>query len=127
MESTSSEQRELARAILSQIDTAISDILEWNKDIKTADDYLITSDGMRTLAATSMLLEAIGEGFKRIDKITNGTLLAQCPEIPWRQVKGLRDHIAHGYFDIDTDIIWDTVSTELSALQEAVKNLKGLL
>ena len=126
MESTSSEQRELARAILSQIDTAISDILEWNKDIKTADDYLITSDGMRTLAATSMLLEAIGEGFKRIDKITKGTLLAQCPEIPWRQVKGLRDHIAHGYFDIDTDIIWDTVSTELSALQEAVRKLQAV-
>ncbi len=67
-----------------------------------------------------MLIEAIGEGFKRIDAKTNQLLLPQRPEIPWRQVVGMRDHIAHGYFDINTDFVWDVIQNDLTPLQEAV-------
>lgn len=109
MESLSSEQQNLIYSILSQIDTGISEIKEWNKDITSADDFHITIEGPRNLAATSMLLSAIGEGLKRIDNITDGKLLPLRPEIPWKQVKGMRDHIAHGYFDIDSGLIYEVV------------------
>lgn len=126
MESLSSEQQNLVCSILSQIDTGISEIKEWNKDITCADDYHVSIEGSRTLAATSMLLSAIGEGLKRIDRITEGKFLPLRPEIPWKQVKGMRDHIAHGYFDIDSDLIYEVVTEELVNLQVAIRWLKDI-
>lgn len=70
-----------------------------------------------------MLLSAIGEGLKRIDNITEGKLLPLRPEIPWKQVKGMRDHIAHGYFDIDSGLIYEVVKEELDDLQTAIRCL----
>lgn len=127
MEFMSSEQLKLVGSILSQIDTGISEIKEWNKDIICANDYLVSTEGSRNLAATSMLLSAIGEGLKRIDKLTNGELLLLRPEIPWKQVKGMRDHIAHGYFDIDSGLIYEVVKEELDGLQIAIKALKDIV
>jgi len=75
---------------------------------------------MKTLAADCMLLEAIGEGIKRIDERTQQQLLPARPEIPWKAVKGMRDHIAHGYFDINTDLVWDVVKNDLQPLHEAI-------
>ena len=61
---------------------------------------------MKNLAASCMLIEAIGEGIKRINELTQSKLLAERPEIPWVDVIGIRNHIAHGYFDIDGDIVF---------------------
>ena len=43
---------------------------QWNKDINEVDDYLLTPEGMKNLAATCMIIEAIGESIKKIDKKT---------------------------------------------------------
>ena len=126
MESMFSAQHRLAADILSQIDTAITEILEWNKGVKDEGDYIKSPDGSRTLAATSMLLSAIGEGLKRVDRLTDGELLPRRPEIPWKLVMGMRDHIAHGYFDIDASLILTTVQEDLHPLQEAVRALKAI-
>jgi uncharacterized protein with HEPN domain len=40
--------------------------------------------------------------------------------IPWRSMKGMRNRIAHGYFEINLEVVWDTVQT---ALPELLKNL----
>lgn len=76
---------------------------------------------MKNLAASCMLIEAIGEGVKQIDKFTDSKLLIERPEIPWKDVIGIRNHIAHGYFDIDGDIIFDVVKNNLDSLQEAIE------
>lgn len=73
---------------------------EWEKNIHSVDDYLLSHEGVKNLVATCMLVEAIGEAYKKIDKETNGTLLRLYLSIPWKAVKGIRDHIAHGYFEI---------------------------
>jgi uncharacterized protein with HEPN domain len=41
----------------------------------------------------------------------------QYPNVPWRQMRGMRNRMAHGYFDINLDIIWDTVQTSLPDLE----------
>ncbi len=123
MESMSSSVREVVVGMLSQIDAAINEIQVWNKDVRNVDDYLSSLDGSRNLAATSMMLESIGEAVKKIDKLTNGELFLLKPEIPWKQIKGMRDHIAHGYFDIDVEMIWQVVNEELLPLQAAIKEL----
>lgn len=58
-----------------------------------------------------MLLIAIGESIKGIDKITNKELLPLYPEIDWKGVMGIRDIIAHHYFDLDAEIVYDVVKT----------------
>ena len=75
---------------------------------------------MKNLAASCMLIEAIGESVKQIDKIMESRLLAERPEIPWRDVIGIRNHIAHGYFDIDGDMMFDVVKNDLAPLAEAI-------
>lgn len=67
-----------------------------------------------------MLIEAIGESVHQIDKITDGQLLTERPEIPWIDVIGIRNHIAHGYFDNDGEIVLATIKDNLDPLLEAV-------
>ena len=119
MESLSSKQLEIVRDLLGQIRQAILDLRQWNENIMNADEWLSSPDGMKTLAANCMLLEAIGEGFRNIDERTHKQLLISRPEIPWREVIAMRNHIAHGYFDINTDLVWDVVQNDLAPLLEA--------
>ena len=46
-----------------------------------------------------MLLIAIGESIKGVDKLTNKGLLTQFPKVDWKGAMGIRDIIAHHYFD----------------------------
>lgn len=106
---------------LRQVEESILLLQEWNKGIRNADDYLLSSEGTKNLAATCMLIEAIGEAYKRIDKATEGTLLSEYEGIPWKAVKGIRDRIAHGYFEIDADIIYEAVANDIPALLIATR------
>lgn len=37
-------------------------------------------------------------------------------QVPWRNMRGMRNRIAHGYFDVNLDVVWDTVQTALPEL-----------
>lgn len=119
MESLSSQQRELVVHTLHHIHSAIIDLREWNKNISSMDELMLSPDGMQKLAGNCMLIQAIGEGFKQIDKRTEGRLLPMRSDIPWRQVIGMRDRISHGYFEIDTDYIDDVIHNDLDILLDA--------
>lgn len=121
MESLSSEQRELALDILIDIQSAIERIRKRTKGIRSVDDFLSSEQGMIVLDATCMLLIAVGESLKNLDKVTEGKLLPTYPSIPWKQVKGLRDIIAHHYFDIDASQIFWILSNELTPLEQALQ------
>ncbi len=118
MEFTSFDERELVTDILEQIKTAIGQLQEWNAGVTSEDDYYMSSDGMQKLAASCMLIEAIGEGVKQIDKITKSELLPERPEIPWSDVIGIRNHIAHGYFHINGTLVLSTIKNDLDSLQD---------
>ena len=120
MEFTSSSDRRRVKSIFEQIHAAIDQLMEWNAEVTSAEDYYLSPGGMQKLAASCMLIEAIGEGVKQVDKITNGVLLSERPEIPWIDVMGIRNHIAHGYFDIDGYLIFTTIKNDLSALKESI-------
>ncbi len=121
MESLSSEQQALALDILYDIQSAIERIVGRTQEIRSADDFLSSSNGMTLLDATCMLLIAMGESLKNLDKVTEGKLLPLYPSIPWKQIKGLRDIIAHHYFDVDASQIFWILSNELSPLQQAIQ------
>lgn len=106
--------------ILKQIETAINQLKDWNKGVTSSDDYYLSSNGVQKLAASCMLIEAIGESVNQIDKITKGKMLPERSEIPWSDVIGIRNHIAHGYFDIDADIVLQVIREDLEPLSEAI-------
>ena len=120
MELTSSEKREIVLDTLQQIKRSIENLEIWNEGIDDMNTLLMSYDGMQDLAGNCMTIMVICESFKQIDKLTNGTLLPLRPEIPWKEVFGLRNRIAHGYFDIDIDIISEVIKNDLKPLMEAV-------
>lgn len=75
-------------------------------------------DGLVFDAVRVRLIE-IGEAVKAIDS----DLLAREPDVPWVDVAGMRDHLAHRYFDITHTIVRATVTEDLPPLIVAVKRL----
>ena len=121
MEFLSSESKSISIDILEDILSAIERVEERTKDIKTIDDFLCSSSGMVLLDATCMLLIAIGESLKSLDKTTEGKLLPTYPSIPWKNVKGMRNIIAHHYFDVDAGQILWIVKNEIAPLKTAIQ------
>ena len=121
MEFTSSNKKQRVFGIFEQIQTAICQLKEWNVDVTQADDYYLSPGGMQKLAASCMLIEAIGESIHQIDDITEGKLFPERPEIPWEDVIGIRNHIAHGYFDIDGEVVYGVIKQDLDPLLDAVE------
>ena len=108
-------------SILLQLHKAIKQLQTWNENVVSPDDYYTSPEGMKNLAASCMLIEAIGEGIKKIDELTEAHLLPGRPEIPWKDVIGMRNHIAHGYFDIDGGLVFDVVKNNLDDLVKLYK------
>lgn len=117
----SSNRKDRILMSLRQIEDSILLLQVWNKNLQCVDDFLCSPEGTKNLAASCMLIEAIGEAYKKIDKDTDGTLLPLYPDIPWKAVKGIRDRIAHGYFEIDADIIYETIKEDLPTLLNATR------
>lgn len=120
-----SSQNNLVSHILSKMIESCDLIMTWNESITVANDYPTSPTGMEKMAASCMLIEAIGEGVKKIAKIVPGFLAEKSPETQWKQIMGLRDHIAHGYFNLDADIIFDVVKNEMPILKDAFKKIKN--
>lgn len=72
-------------------------------------------DGRRTQQAVIMNLIIIGEA---ATKLLDGyrEFLDQYPDVPWASMKGMRNRIAHGYFDLNLDTVWETLRTSLPQL-----------
>ena len=121
MLSLSYEQKSIAKDILEDILSAIKRLEERTKSVRSIDDFIGSSENMVLLDATCMLLIAIGESLKNLDKTTNGQLLPTYPSIPWKNVKGLRDIIAHHYFDVDADQILWIIQNEIMPLKKAIE------
>jgi uncharacterized protein with HEPN domain len=64
-------------------------------------------------------LQIIGEAARALP--TEVRTLA--PEIPWPKIIGMRNVLVHGYFDIDTDIVWQAVTNDVPALKPAILRL----
>ena len=120
--------KEIALDILHRVHTSIERIEERSQPYSCGDDFLLSSIGVAILDSICMQFIAIGESQKGLDKVTKGKLLSTHPEIDWKNVKGLRDIIAHHYFEVDADQIWWIIENELQPLKmsicEMIESLK---
>lgn len=79
----------------------------------------------RTQQAVIMSFVIIGEAAAKVMD-SNAEFVEQHPEVPWRNMRGMRNRIAHGYFDIDLDVVWQTVQRNIPDLVRQVGLLRGI-
>ncbi len=78
----------------------------------------------RTQRAVTMSLIIIGEAATKV--MDDYAEFAKAhPEIPWRSMRGMRNRIAHGYFEINLDVVWSTVQTALPELLGQLPAVRG--
>lgn len=82
-------------------------------------DYKVFLSDRKTYSATVRELEVIGEASGKISE----TLKAQHPEIDWRTIKDFRNILAHEYFSINSEILWDIVQNKLEPLKNQIAAL----
>jgi uncharacterized protein with HEPN domain len=70
-------------------------------------------------AALERFIEVIGEAANKVTAATQ----TGAPQIPWREMIGMRHRLVHGYASVDHDIVWDVVSGDLPEVIEALKKL----
>lgn len=80
----------------------------------TKDDFLADK---RTQQAVIMSLIIIGEAATKVMEGYAGFIQAH-PDVPWRSMRNMRNRMAHGYFAINLDVVWETVQEWLPALQK---------
>ena len=73
--------KQLAIEILQQVQQATQTILRRFRVIQSVDDFLSSDEGMEKLDAICMLMIAIGESLKNLDKVTDNLLLPNYPEV----------------------------------------------
>jgi len=108
---------------LEQIRDALQRIQRRFQFIESPDDFMTTDENRDMLDAISMMLVAIGDNFKKSDKGTDYLLLPRYPNIDWNGIKGVRDVLAHGYFDIDYEVIFQICDKEIAPLLATVETM----
>lgn len=67
--------------------------------------------------AVTRALEILGEAASALSEEER----ARYPQIPWRDITGMRTILAHQYFQIDLDVVWDVVSSQLEPLIQQLR------
>lgn len=83
---------------------------------KSHDEYEADED-LRMVVAH--LVQTIGEAAGRVSPVTCDAH----PDIPWKQIRGIRNRIVHGYMDVDYDILWEVTTRHLPPLIAALEKI----
>jgi len=65
--------------------------------------------------------EIIGEATKNIPF----DIRDKYPDVPWKNMAGMRDVVIHGYFGVDNAVIWKTLKEDIPGLKEKIKKILG--
>ena len=94
----------------------ILDALAAIEQFTTGIEYEAFSQNLEKVFAVSRAIEIIGEAVKRIPD----SIRSQYPDIPWRDIVGMRDKLIPDYFNTNVEIVW-------KAVQEDVPQLKAMI
>jgi uncharacterized protein with HEPN domain len=94
---------------------AVSRIEEYTKEIEYKnfmENHLVQDGVIRQI-------EIIGEATKRLSDKTRDNY----PDVPWKDMTGMRDKLIHDYLGVDIDAVWDTVKEDIPILKNKLKDL----
>ena len=111
-----SERLQMVLSALERIPTRFA-------SINVPSDFVTSESGLEHMDSICMVLIAVGEEFKKIDRKTEGKLFAKYPQIEWRGAIGLRDILAHGYFQIDPEQLYKICNQSIPQLIETIRQM----
>lgn len=106
----------------------ISDILDAFRAIREFVKGMDLEDFKQNDLVSSAVIrkfEIVGEAAKRVPE----SIKQRYPEIPWKLMAGMRDRLIHAYFDVNHELVWETIARELPRLepllQKVLRDLEG--
>lgn len=108
---------------LEQIHESVAMIEQWCEPYENENDFLCSPTGMAMLDASILRLQIIGENVRAMDEMTNKQLFARYPEIPWKNIIGLRNIISHDYANVDYAMIVKIIKNNLQSLDDTIAQI----
>lgn len=105
---------------LSSIIESIDKIENYTKKFETSDDFYHDE---KSFDATMMQFVIIGELISKLDE----SFKKEHSNIPWQKIKDFRNIVAHNYFGIDADEIWDIIKNKIKPLKTEIESLVSKL
>ena len=112
--------------IVSYIKTVIDEMElaeKMSEPIIEPDDFGKNLNGMTIFRACSMSIQCITENFTKVRNLTKSSFFKKYSTIPWKEVFGMRNFIAHEYANVDEEAIFTTLKTDLPALKQVSKQI----
>ncbi len=103
------------RDYINDLIESCEDILEFTNELS----YNSFIQDKKTVNAVIRSLEVIGEASKNLPVSFKKTY----PDIPWKQMAGMRDKLIHEYFGIDKEMVWQVVSRHISQILLLLKKI----
>lgn len=94
---------------------AAKQVMEFTRDMES-ESFL---NDRKTQSAVLHELMVVGEAVKRLSE----DFRAEHPQVPWKQMAGMRDKLIHNYNDVDLDEVWATASKDIPALIALIEPL----
>jgi len=113
----------LVVGILKNILWSLEQIAKRFQSIQSSVDFLKDDSGIEKLDSICMQLINTGEALKEIDKLTEGSLLSNYPDIDWKKAKGMRDIITHHYFDIDAETVFVVCKERIPEMEKVIQKI----
>jgi uncharacterized protein with HEPN domain len=112
----SDQRKREFRDYINDIIEATNNIQKFVQDL----DYDHFFHDKKTTYAVVRGLEIIGEASKNIPN----DIKENYPDIPWKEITGMRDKIAHEYFGVDLKIVWQTIQEDLPFYKKVINKIK---
>lgn len=103
------------RVFMDDILEATGKVLEYTKGLSNTQFFA----DRKTIEAVVWNLQVIGEAVKNVP----AEIRTQYPDLPWRDMAGLRDIIVHQYFGIKLDVIWKIIQNDLPGLEDRIRKI----
>ena len=76
----------------------------------------------KSLSAVLYEIVVIGEGVKRLSP----EFRSEHPEVPWKQIAGMRDRVVHSFDEVDLDLVWKVIKVHVPSLISDLDRIKAL-